>query len=94
MEDSPERNGLSYDDAGCARVGADGCRGFWTVLQETGADFAMGPGLLCGFLRQLFAIGSADLGKRWRLVAFRVDSACETAQKLQAGLACVEGGAS
>ena len=26
--DSPERNGLSYDDAGCARVGADGCRGF------------------------------------------------------------------
>ena len=56
-------------------------RDFWTVSQETGADFVMGPGLLCGFLRQLFAVGSADLGKRRRWVAFRADSAYETAQK-------------
>ena len=46
-----------------------------------GADFAMGPGLLCGFRRGLFAVGLADLGKRRRWVAFRADSACETAQK-------------
>ena len=45
------------------------------------------PGLLCGFRRGLFAVGSADLGKRWHIVAFRADSACETAQKSQAGFA-------
>lgn len=56
-----------------------------------GADFAMSPGLLCGFRRGLFAVGSADLGKRRRWVAFRADSACETAQKLRVGFACVEG---
>lgn len=54
----------------------------------------MGPGLLCGFWRELFAVGSADLGKRWHIVAFRADSACETAQKLQAGFARAEGSAS
>ena len=69
-------------------------RGFWTVSQETGADFAVGPGLLCGFRRRSFAVGFSDLGKLRRYVAFRADSACETAQKLQAGLACVEGSAS
>ena len=63
-----------------------GYRDFWMVSQETGADFAMGPGLLCGFRRQLFAAGFADLGKRRRIVAFRAGSACETAQKLQTGV--------
>lgn len=67
--------------------------GFWTVLQETGADFAMGPGLLDGFRRVLSAIGFVDLGKRWRRAAFRVGSACETAQKSQTGLASGKGGA-
>ena len=85
-----------------ARIGAYGCRGFargrtprgfWAVSQEMGADFAMGPGLLCGFRRELFAVSFSDLGKRRRWVAFRADSACETAQKLQVGFACVEGGA-
>ena len=62
-------------------------RGFWVVPQEMGVDFAMGPGLLCGFRRGLFAAGSADLGKRRRVAAFRAGSACETAQKSRAGLA-------
>ncbi len=62
---------------------------FWAVLQETGADFAMGPGLLCGFRRGPFAVGFSDLGKCRRWVAFRADSACETAQKLRAGFACI-----
>lgn len=66
-------------------------RDFWAVSQEMGADFAMSPGLLCGFRRGLFAVGSADLGKRRRWVAFRADSACETAQKLRVGFACVKG---
>ena len=69
-------------------------RGFWTVSQEMGADFAMGPGLLCGFRRELFAVGSVDLGKRQCWVAFRAGSACETAQKLRVGFACVEDSAS
>ena len=86
-----------------ARAGADGCRGFargraprdfWAVSQEMGVDFAMGPGLLCGFRRELFAVEIAGLGKRRCWVAFRAGSACETVQKLQAGFACVEGGAS
>ena len=59
-----------------------------------GRRFRHGSGLLCGFLRQLFAVDSADLGKRRRCTAFRAGSACETAQKLQARLACVGGGAS
>ena len=96
------RRCVRRDAAGCARVGADGSlfrprarpRGLWTVSQETGADFAMSPWLLCGFQRGLFAVGFADLGKRRRCTALRADSACETAQKLQAGLACVEGCAS
>ncbi len=62
-------------------------RDFWAVPEEMGADFAIGPEFLCGFWRELFAVGSADLGKRRRVVVFRVDSACETAQKLQVGLA-------
>lgn len=61
-------------------------RGFWVVSQEMGADFAMGPWLLCGFRRGLFAVGSADLGKRWRWMAIRADSTCETAQKLADGV--------
>lgn len=56
-------------------------RDFWALLQEMGPDFAMGPGLLCGFRRGSFAVGFADLGKRWRRAAFRAYSACETAQK-------------
>ena len=63
--------------------------GFWAVSQKMDADFAMGPGLLCGFRRGSFAVGSADLRKRRRWVAFRADSACETAQKLRAGFACI-----
>lgn len=97
------RRCVRRDAGSCARVGAYGCRGlargrvpreFWAVSQETGADFAMGPGLLCGSQRESFAVGFSDLGKRRRAAAFRAGSACETAQKSQAGLACVEGGAS
>lgn len=51
-----------------------------------GRRFRHRSGLLCGFRRQLFAAGFADLGKRWRIVAFRAGSACETAQKLQTGV--------
>lgn len=51
----------------------------------------MGHGLLCGFRRGLFAIGLADLGKCWRVAAFRADSACETAQKSRAGFAGCKG---
>lgn len=65
--------------------------GFWAVSQEMGPDFAMGSGLLYGFWRELFAVNFSDLGKRRRWVAFRADSPCETAQKLQAGFACVKG---
>ena len=54
-----------------------------------GRRFSHGPGLLCGFRRGSFAVGSADLGKRRRRAAFRAESACETAQKLQVGFACV-----
>ena len=39
------------------------------------------------FSAGLFAVGSADLGKCRRRAAFRADSACETAQKLQVGFA-------
>ena len=53
----------------------------------------MGPGLLGAFRRGLFAVGIADLGKLRRRAAFRVDSACETAQKSQTGLAGGKGGA-
>lgn len=59
-----------------------------------GRRFRHGSGLLCGFRRGLFAVGFDDLEKRRRIVAFRAGSACETAQKLQVGLACVEGGTS
>ena len=59
-----------------------------------GRRFRHGPGLLCGFRRGLFAVGLADLGKRRRVAVFRADSACETAQKLQAGFARAEGNAS
>ena len=41
--------------------------------------------LLRGFRRELFVVEIADLGKRWRWVAFRADSACKTAQTLQTG---------
>ena len=81
--------------SGVARVGAYGCRGFacgrvsrwfWTVPQEMGADFAIGPGPLGGFRQGLFAAGSVDLGQRWHVVAFRADSACETAKKFADGV--------
>ena len=68
---------------------AGASRDFWAVSQEMGVDFAKGPGLLGGFWRELFAVGFSDLGKRRRGVAFRADSPCETAQKSQAGFACV-----
>lgn len=58
---------------------------FWAVLQKMGHDFDMGSGLLCGFLRVLFASDIADLGKRWRCAAFWAESACKTAQKLRMG---------
>ena len=51
-----------------------------------GRRFRHGPGLLYGFRRGLFAVGSADLGKRRRRAAFRADSACETAQKFADGV--------
>lgn len=51
-----------------------------------GRRFRHGPGLLCGFRRGLFAVGSADLGKCRRRAAFRADSACETAQKFADGV--------
>ena len=51
------------------------------VSQEMGADFAIGPGFLCGFRRGLSAVGFVDLGKRRRVAAFRVSLACETTQK-------------
>ena len=54
----------------------------------------MSPGLLGSFRRVLSAIGFADLGKRRRVAVFRAGSACETAQKLQAGFARAEGSAS
>ena len=37
------------------------------------------------FSAGLFAVGSADLGKRRRWVAFQADSTCETAQKFADG---------
>lgn len=40
----------------------------------------------------MFSVSFSDLGKRRRWVAFLADLACETAQKLQVGFACVEGG--
>ena len=39
----------------------------------------------------MFSVSFSDPGKRRRWVAFRADLACETAQKLQVGFACVEG---
>lgn len=68
------------DRYGCRDV-VCGPPDFWALLQEMGPDFAMGPGLLCGFRRALSAVGLADLGKRRRVAAFRAYSACETAQK-------------
>lgn len=59
-----------------------------------GRRFCRGSRASVRFSAGLFAVGSADLGKRRRVVAVRADSACETAQKSQAGLACVEGCAS
>ena len=56
--------------------------------------FRHGSGLLGGIRRGLFAAGLADLGKRRRVAVFRAGSACETAQKLQAGFARAEGSAS
>ena len=58
---------------------------FWTVSQQMSPDFDMVPRVLGGFPRVLFAAGIADLGKRRRPAAFRVESACKTAQKSQAG---------
>lgn len=43
--------------------------GFWAVSQEMGADFAMGPGLLCGFRRQSLLSASptwGNAGTEWR----------------------------
>ena len=51
-----------------------------------GRRFRHGPGLLHGFRRGLFAVGSADLGKCRRRAAFRADSACKTAQKFTDGV--------
>lgn len=62
-------------------------RGFWALLQEMGADFAMGSGLLGGFRGALRGIDSDDLGKRWSCVAFQAESTCKTAQRLRAGSA-------
>ena len=52
-----------------------------------GRGFRQGSWTSVRFSAGLFAVGSTDLGKRRRWVAFRADSACETAQKLQVGFA-------
>ena len=54
----------------------------------------MSPELLGGFRRGLFAVGLARMGKRRCGGVARGCSACETAQKLQAGFARAEGSAS
>ena len=59
-----------------------------------GPGFDMVPGVLGGLSAPLFDACIADLGKRRRVAVFRAGSACETAQKLQAGFARAEGSAS
>ena len=89
--------GVPRDASGCARAGATVATALPAVAPPrllggfagSGRRFRHGSGLLCGFRRGLFAVGLADLGKRRRRAAFRADSACETAQKLRAGFACV-----
>ena len=92
------------DVGSCARVGAYGCRGFacgrvppprvLAVPQETGADFAMGPWLLCGFRRGCSLSAPTtwgNVGAGWR---FRLIRPAKSPRSLQAGLACVEDGLS
>ena len=88
--------GVPRDASGCARAGATVAAALPAVAPPrllggfagSGRRFRHGSGLLCGFRRGSFAVGSADLGKRRRRAAFRADLACETAQKLRAGFAC------
>lgn len=51
-----------------------------------GRRFRHGSWISVRFSAGLFAVGSADLGKRRRRAAFRADSACETAQKFADGV--------
>ena len=89
--------GVPRDASGCARAGATVAAALPAVAPPrllggfagNGRRFRHGSGLLCGFRRGSFAVDSADLGKRRRRAAFRAESACETAQKLQVGFACV-----
>ena len=88
--------GVPRDALGCARAGATVAAALPAVaplrllggFAGSGRRFRHESGLLCGFRRGSFAVGSADLGKRRRRAAFRADLACETAQKLRAGFAC------
>ena len=89
------RRCVRRDAGSCARVGACGCCGLACGrvprlrggFAGNGRRFRHGSRTSERFSTGLFAVGSADLGKRWCVVAFRAGSACETAQKLQAGLA-------
>ena len=68
--------------------------GFRAVSQEMGADFAMGPGLLCGFRRGCSLLapptwGNADAG--WRFGPIRP---AKPPRSLQMGFAWAEDGAS
>ena len=86
--------GVPRDALGCARAGATVAAALPAVAPPrllggfagNGRRFRHGFGLLCGFRRGSFAVDFADLGKRRRVVVFRADLACETAQKSQAGL--------
>ena len=86
--------GVLRDASGCARTDATVAAALPAVAPPrllggfagSGRRFRHGSGLLCGFRRGSFAVGFADLGKRRRIVAFRVGSACETAQELQTGV--------
>ena len=81
------------DASGCVRVGVYGCHGFAcgrTPQRVLGGFAGIERRFRHGFRTSvrfsvggLFAVGSADPGKRRRVVAFRADLACETAQKLR-----------
>ena len=85
-----------------ARIGAYGCRGL--ARGRAPADsgrFCRKRAPISPWVLDFWAVsgGGRSLlapttwGKRRRWMAFRAGLACETAQKLRAGFACVEGGA-
>ena len=96
------RRGVRRDAAGCARVGADDCHGIARGRAPAGSGRFRGKrapispwvlGFCAVFGGGSFAAGFSDLVKRRHCTAFLADPACETAQKLQTGLAgCKERG--